>query len=236
MKIIRAGFISLAVFLIVFCGCISALAMNTGFSTGEMNSEEQQTFLSNIDLTLMSEEPQKSAFTCFDVSKSGQVAIGFANAQNKYISVYDANGKFQYGYVFNCNQSFGVQWDSADLIIYFVRSDAAASFDSNGTNVELRTIEDTADNNSYWNRCVFSKEKTIDTNRYTAKNNMGILNIFASSYSQLLKTDSDGNETIIYDAGTTQMLQTVLFIIAVLIFAAIVTALVIRQFLRAKRQ
>lgn len=236
MKIIRAGFISLTVSLIVFSGCINALAMNTGFSTEEMNSEEQHTFLSNINLTLISDEPQKSTFTCFDVSESGQVVIGFANAQKKYISVYDATGGFQYGYVFNCNQSFGVQWDSANLIIYFVRSDVAASFDSNGDNVELRTIEDTADNNSYWNRCVFSKEKMINTNRYTAKNNMGILNMFASSYSQLLKTDSNGNETIIYDAGTTQTAQTVLFIIAVLIFAAIVIALVIRQFLRAKRQ
>ncbi len=236
MKLKKVIFISLIISLIIFSGSISAFAMNTGFSTREMNSEDQHTFLSNINLTLISDEPQKSTFTCFDVSESGQVAIGFANDQNKYISVYDANGKFQYGYVFNCNQSFGVQWDSANLIIYFVRSDVAASFDSNGANVESRTIEDTADNNSYWNRCVFSKEKTIDTNRYTAKNNMGILNIFASSYSQLLKTDSNGNETIIYDGGTTQTAQTVLFIIAVLIFAALVTALVIRRFLRAKRQ
>lgn len=226
----------LIISLFICNGGINAFAMNTGFSTSEMSAKEQHIFLSNVNLSLIYDEPQKSTITCFDVSKSGLIAIGFASAENKYISVYDTTGKFQYGYIFNCNQTFGVQWDNANLIIYFVRSDVAASFSPDGTNVELKEIEDTIDNNSYWNHFVFSKEKTIDGNKYILKNNMGVLNIFASSYSQLLRTDSNGNETVLYDVSTAQMTKTVCIFIAVLIFVALVTAVIICPFFIAKRK
>lgn len=236
MKWKNAIFILFIICLIIYNGGINAFAMNTGFSTSEMNVKEQSVFLSNINLSPIYDEPPKSAITCFDVSKNGLIAIGFTSSENKYISVYDTTGKFQYGYTFNCNQSFGVQWDNADLIIYFVRSDVAASFSSDGTNIELKKIEDTADNNSYWNHFVFSKEKTIDGNKYTIKNNMGPLNIFASSYSQLLRTAPDGNETIVYDASATQATKTIFIFIAVLLFIVLVTAVIIWQFFRVKRK
>lgn len=235
MKWKKTIFILFIVSLIICGGGMNVFAMNTGFSISEMNSKDQHTFLSNINLSPIYDEPQKGTITCFDVNESGLIAIGFASSENKHISVYDATGKFQYGYIFNCNQSFGIQWDSDNLIIYFVRSDVAASFNSDGINVELKRIEDTIDNNSYWNHSVFSKEKTIDGNKYTIKNNMGMLNIFASSYSQLLKTDSNGNETIIYDVSATQMTKTLLITIAVLIFVALVIAIIIWQVFRAKR-
>lgn len=236
MKWKNAIFILFIISLIIYNGGINAFAMNTGFSTSEMNVKEKSVFLSNINLSPIYDEPQKSTITCFDVSENGLIAIGFTSSENKYISVYDTTGKFQYGYTFNCNQGFGVQWDSADLIIYFVRSDVAASFSSDGTNIELKKIEDTADNNSYWNHFVFSKEKTIDGNKYTIKNNMGPLNIFASSYSQLLRTAPDGNETILYDASATQATKTIFIFMAVLLFIVLVTAVIIWQFFRVKRK
>ncbi len=236
MKLKKIALILFVVSLTVCNGFINAFAMNTGFSTNKMSAEEQQVFLSNIKLSQMSDEPQKNAIVCFDVSNTGFIAIGSASLDNKYISVYDSSGEYLYGYVFNCNQSFGVQWDGTNIIIYFVRSDVAASFDSNGTNIELRIIEDTTENNSYWNHYVFSKEKTFDGNRYTIKNNMSLLNVFASSYSQLIKTDSNGNETIIYDVTKTQMPKTVLAIIAVLLFIVLVINVIIRQGFKAKGQ
>ncbi len=236
MKWEKIIFFLFIISLIICNGGINTSAMNTGFTTSEMNAKEQHIFLSNINLSPIYDEPQKGTITCFDVSKSGLIAIGFTSSENKHISVYDTTGKFQYGYIFNCNQSFGVQWDNANLIIYFVRSDVAASFSSDGANVELKKIEDTMDNNSYWNHFVFSKEKTIDGNKYVIKNSMGVLNIFSSSYSQLLKTDSNGNETVLYDVSTTQATKTIFIFIAVLIFVALVTAVIIWQFFRAKRK
>lgn len=235
MKWRKLLFIVFTIFLTVWNGGVSAFAMNTGFSTNEMNSKDQLTFLSNINLSLITNEPQKSSIACFDVSNNGLIAIGSETSEKNFISVYDATGEFKYGYVFNCNQSFGVQWDGINLMIYFVRSDVAALFDPKGVNIELRTIEDTIDNNSYWNHTVFSKEKTVNGNRYTIKNTMGLFNIFASSYSQLIETDSDGNETIIYDFSTSQTTRTILIFIAVFTFVTFVIAIIIWQFLKAKR-
>lgn len=52
------------------------------------------------------------------MSESGLVAVGSATYGNQYIYVYDATGKFQYGYAFNNPGSYGLQWDGSDLIIY----------------------------------------------------------------------------------------------------------------------
>lgn len=236
MKLRNLIFIAFIIPLIIYSEGLNIFAMKTDFSTSEMNLENQHTFLSNINLSLIADEPQKRTILCFDVNSNGMIAIGSAASENKYISVYDSTGEFQYGYTFNCNQSFGVQWDNTNLIICFVKNDVAASFDSNGNNTELRIIENTDSNNSYWNNSVFSREKTIDSNSYTIKNNMGALNIFASSYSQLIKTDAQGNETVLYDVSTIQLTQTVFIIIAAVVFVLIAITAIIWHFLRAKRK
>jgi hypothetical protein len=75
--------------------------MNTGFSTSEPD-KKQQDFLSGNAISLMYEEPKKHIISCFDVSESGLVAVGSATYGNQYIYVYDATGKFQYGYALLC--------------------------------------------------------------------------------------------------------------------------------------
>ena len=79
MKIIR---ILLMLFLMSALLCKengSALEMKIGFTTDNMDLEEQKRFLSNINLSLITEEPSKNAITCFDVNDSGLIAIGSKN-------------------------------------------------------------------------------------------------------------------------------------------------------------
>ena len=125
MKRRRVIFILPIVSLIVLSLNICSFAMNTGFSTSEPDEKKQQYFLSGNAISLTYEEPKKYIISCFDVSESGLVAVGSATYGNQYIYVYDATGKFQYGYAFNNPGSYGLQWDGSDLIIYFVRSDIA---------------------------------------------------------------------------------------------------------------
>lgn len=172
---------------------------------------------------------------CFDVGKNGLIAIGSANSDQKNVSVYDATGQFQYGYSFYCSQSIGVQWETNGLMIYFVRSDVAALFDQNGINLELRMIDDTTENNSYWNHTVFLKEKSLNGNTYRLKNDMGLLNMFAFDYTQLIKTDPEGHTTVLYDAGSAQMPKVLLFVIAAAAFVALILWVLIRQLLKGNR-
>lgn len=55
--------------LLYVCGTSAVvLAMNTGFSTQTMNTEDQKTFLSNIQLVKEEKEPEKNSIVCFDVN------------------------------------------------------------------------------------------------------------------------------------------------------------------------
>lgn len=93
----------------------------------------------------------------------------------------------------------------------------------------MKRIENTVENNSYWDHFVFAKEKTVGNNRYIL-NNRGLLNVFASSYSQLLRIDQNGTENLIYDVSKAQTAKAVIIMAAVLIFVVVAVAVIIRQF------
>ena len=132
---------TLFIILMFLCFCESILAMNTGFSTEDMNSNDQKVFLSSIDVCLLTEEPKKDAITCFDVNNDGSIVVGTKNATEKLALVYTSDGAFKYGYSFYCSGSFGVEWDDNNLLVYFVRSDVAALFDKTGNVLELNKIQ-----------------------------------------------------------------------------------------------
>lgn len=107
---------SLLIITVLLCGvAFNAFAMNTGFTTDDMELDEQQAFLSNINLSLVTEEPEKNAIDCFDVNDDGLIAIGSQNSTSKIISVYTSDGAFKYGYKFDCDGSFGVEWDNGNI-------------------------------------------------------------------------------------------------------------------------
>lgn len=221
--------------LVMWCGSVSALAMNTGFSTQEMNADDEQMFLSNIDLSVVKEKPEITSMLCFDVNNNGLIAIGSRGATKQYVSVFSSDGVFMYGYTFYCSGSFGVAWDNNNIIIYFVRSDVAALFDQTGTNLELKKIEDTIDNNSYWNHSVFSTRRNSENCEYILQNNFGLLNVFSTSYSQLVKIDPQGAKTTVVDVSQTGKTKAVVFLIITLAFIVMVALIIKRQLLKGKR-
>lgn len=212
----------------------SALTINIGFSTEALSADERNILLSNIKISMLSIEPPKKAVECFDVNESGLIAIGSNTYDNKIISIYTSNGIFQYGYSFKCSGKFGVEWSKDCLIIYLVRSDVAIVVDSMGEVKDVLKIQNTIENNSYWNHFVFStKRNNIDT-VYTLRNDMGFFNIFASSYSQVVATKTNGEEVIIYDVNQDQFLNMLLIFIVVIVFILIVIFYLIRLLIRTK--
>lgn len=224
------------VLLILSTGKVYAFAMDTGFETDNMELSEQQIFLKNVDLKLITEKPPSYPVLCFDVNEDGMIALGSESLDEKIISIYSIDGDFMYGYTFNCSGSYGIEWDKNNLIIYFVRSDVAAMFDEKGNCLELKKIPITAENNSYWNDYVFSKQRTVGNSEYTLKNDMGPFNLFASSYSQLIKTDSDGSTTVIYDVNNDQLIKTIFIFIGIVLLIAIVIGKVVLEFRKAEKK
>lgn len=236
MKLKRTYLLLSLVLLIVFLtNTIAVSAMNTGFSTEELSEELKTIFVANINLFPLSAEPEKSGFQCFDVNEQGMIAVGKMLSQDKVICVYTSQGEFLYGYTFNCNQSFCVEWDKQNINVYFFRSDVIISLDSDGNILDIKSVQNTMDNNSHRNSLMDSRTRTVGNTTYIIRNDMGVLNWIALSYSQIVTIDSTGTESIIYDVNSMQLKKTIASIILIYLFVCFVVGGIILQFIKLRR-
>lgn len=192
--------LSFVLLIVLFINSIEVKAMNTGFSTAEVSEETKNTFVSNINLSLLEAEPVKKEVLCFDVNSQGMLALGQKDSQEKIVCVYSSQGKFLYGYSFNCTQSFGVEWDEQYVNIYFVRSSIIISVDQNGEIQDIYNVPETKENNRYYFEFMSAAEKTVNDTEYILTNE-GLSKVLASSYTKLIVRDIDGNENTIYDVS-----------------------------------
>ena len=208
---------------------INASAMKTGFDTDALKQDEKKQVISNINLTMFEHEPQKKTIECFDVNKNGEIALGFGKSSNKIICIYSNDGEFQRGYSFVCDGKFGVEWNNDGLMLYLVRSDIKIMINQLGEIEDVVGIQNTIDNNSYWNKVVFATSRKNGDDMYVMENNGGILNVFASSSSQLVVENSNGEKQVLYDAGSVHISNSIICFIGVLMFLAIVVWVIISQ-------
>lgn len=233
MKCLYSGIIF---FLLLFLGnAMEVSALNTGLVTTDLTRDEKSRIISNIDLSLLEEEPEKSAIQSFDVNDNEQIALGHGTSDKKVISIYSHEGDFQYGYMFDCTGDFGVEWDGEYVNIYFARSSLIVSVDASGNIEDVLEVEDTIDNNSYINNFIYLEEKVIGDKIYVIKNDMGVLNWVASSYSQLVVKQAGGEEVVLYDVNATQFTKTLTIGILTILFFILAVTMIIRQILKAKR-
>ena len=199
-------------------------AMLTGFSTTEMDEQTKQRIVTSLELSLLDKEPKKKPVCCFDVNEKEQIAIGWATgtSNKKIIGVYLPDGTFLYGYQFYISGDFGVEWDKETLIIYIVRGDTAISINANGTIDEIRKIENTIENNSYWIHSVKARQREVGTNLFIRKSNMGPFNLIASSSSQIIKIDVSGKKTLVYDVNRAYLIRIAAKTILVALFVVLV--------------
>lgn len=235
MKLKRSFLFLLSVFMIVlFTNMVEVKAMNTGFETNHFPTEEKNTFIANINILPIGKESAKKSITCFDVNNNRLIAIGQNTLDRKTICIYSSDGVFQYGYTFNCSGAFGVEWDEENLNIYFVRSGAIVSVTPTGEVLDVFEVQNTIDNNTHSNDVLYSTRRIIGDTTYLIRNDMGIFNWIAISYSQIITIDATGAECIIYDVNSTQFLNTVVLFIFILMFVSVAVALVIREFIKLK--
>ncbi|MCH5298023.1 MAG: hypothetical protein J1E85_10200 [Ruminococcus sp.] len=196
---------------------ISTSAMTTGFDIEQIPTEQAEEFLDNINLIYESEEAHHHSIKCFDISDSGLIAVGIDEDIEKHINVYDNNGIFQYGYSFENQGTYGIEFDKDNLIIYTVRGENAYLIDNKGNCLEVCKINNSLENNSYWNHNVFAKSKKVGNSKYVLSKAI----IFSPSYSKLTKISSDGTEFVIVDVST----DSVIYIIIVIIIAITVISI-----------
>lgn len=227
--------LSFVLLIVISTNAIKVNAMNTGFFTEDLSDETKTTFVASINVSPLSAEPEKRGALCFDVNEQGLIAIGQTGSQDKEICVYTSQGEFLYGYTFNCTQSFCVEWDEQHVNIYFIRSDVIISLDSDGNILDIKAVQDTIDNNSYRNSLLYSTTRTVGNTTYLIRNDMGIFNWIATSYSQIVTIDATGSESIIYDVNSMQLTKTIVTISLICVFVFVAVAVVIWQFIKLRR-
>lgn len=228
--------LSFVLLIVFFTNVIEVKAMDTGFSTEDLSEETKTTFVSNINISSLKAEPEKRGILCFDVNEQGMIAVGQKGTQGKEVCVYTSQGEFLYGYAFNCNQSFGVEWDEQHVNIYFVRSDVIISLDSDGNILDIKAVQDTIDNNTYRNSLLYSTTRLVGDNTYLIRNDMGIFNWIASSYSQIITIDAMGTECIIYDVNSMQLANMIVTTGIVCVFVFVAMAVIVWQFIKLRRK
>ena len=229
MKTIKKVFVLLIVLLLLSNNCFLSYAINSGFELEPISNELELQIQDNTDISVFEQEMLGNTIECFDVNDNGMIALGTNNSGQKIVSIYNSQGVFQYGYQFNCSGSFGVEWDTDNIIIYFVRSDIACSVNPLGEIQEIVEIKSNSNNNSYWNNRVFSTTRTVGNVKYRIQNDFGILNIFSTSYSQLVIQDSNGQEKIIYDVNSQQLIKMIVEFVMVLSIVLIVLFVLIKK-------
>ena len=185
--------------------------------------------------TWLEEPPRKFAIQCFDVNADGLIAIGTQKGETKIISVYDSHGGYRYGFSCQDRGDFGLEWEGDDILVYSVRSDLAFRVNPAGEVEEVREILNTEENYAHWRQEVSAAERSLGTDRYYLRNNMGILNILGASYSQLVVAHGDGTEEVLYDVNSELLMIRIAWLLFAILFVWIVVSILVRQ-IRKQRQ
>lgn len=224
----------IALFLLPILAIDHAFAANEGFTTEEMTVGDQERVISFTDISVLSEEPPKWSIHCFDVRADGMIAVGASHSEERIVYIYSPDGMFQYGYQFRSSGTYGIEWRDDSLAIYFVRGDTEMVVSRSGTVEQIEHIQNTIENNTYWNHSVNVDKRIVGDSEYEMTNDMGFFNFFATSYSQLVVTHGDGTSEIIYDVNDEQLIRTVLYFIFWLSFCAVVVFTVIKTMIYAR--
>ena len=208
---------------------LSVYASANGFSTEPLSEKETMTVLSNFKIDEIEEEPIHKPIDCFDVNEKENIVIGISDGERKEVVVYNSLHEFIKGYEFIDSGSFGIEWNDDEINIYLVRSDISVTINENGDIDNIVGIKNSMENDSYWNHSVFSNIRFVGTHKYELRNNLGILNLFSSSYSQLIQVDENDSEIILYDVSHESLIYSFIIIICVVIFIAIIVFIIIHR-------
>lgn len=174
----------------------------SAFSYSDLSESEMHTVQENLQIAVMESFPPTGAepFSCFDVSSSGKIALKMGGGETKEILVLNENGDFLYGFAVQTAGEVAVGWENDNVVIYFVRSDLAVAVNEQGDILSIQEIENTIENNTYWNQTVYAQKRVCGESTYVMGDSNPLLNIFSGT-SILQKIDANGNKTVLYDAS-----------------------------------
>ncbi|MBQ9859462.1 MAG: hypothetical protein IJO76_02140 [Clostridia bacterium] len=228
--------IKIVIMLLMFSLFINSIiivgATSQGYPTHPISKERREELSNSINLSKMTKEPEKRGVECFAVNEEGLLAVGLGALSKKEIAVYSPDGVFQYGYTFNKDGEFGIEWENDQIVIYFIRGDFAVAVTAEGKIERIVEILPPDSDSAYRKHPAFATKQMANEKEYVLKNGLGFWSFFVSGYTQIEVTDSLGNVQTIYDADQSQQISAIIVFAFILLFAGIVLVPIIRQIVR----
>ena len=209
----------LAIIMLISVTQISVFA--TGFETKNLTVSEEAKVGNRIAFSKYNSS--KKSFSNFDVNEDGMMLfVSKSGTVNPTVYIYDSKGNFQYKYTVETDGVIYAEWQGNNIWIYIVRGDHAVLVDDSGTVLRVEGILDTKSNNSYWYE-VWENNKTVGDKTYTAKTGLGVLGFFLNEYGQIVATDANNEEKILYNVSSSLWGKAILMMLFVsaLVFVGI---------------
>lgn len=220
------------IFLFMWMSVLQTFSMESGFLTHPLPENEKAPVL---HLEFLEEEPAKRPIVCFDINSNGFIAIGHSQFEEKTVCVYSPEGLFLYGFAFQCNGLFELEWNSSYLNLYLARSSLLVCINENAEILEMAEVDNALQNNDYLNHVLQKETRQTENAEYTVRNRLGFFNLFVSSYSQLVIKPSGGAEKILYDVNSQQLAKILIIFISFVLIFSILILLVIREIKRREK-
>lgn len=189
---------SLFLFVLLICSSFASAVSATAqtLKTYPIDDKVKAAIISKANIQPIETASIINRITCFDVSDSGEIAIGVDWASNSAIYIYDSSGVFQHGFIFYVDGDYGIAYCDNLLGIYCIRGDTIMLCDDSGTCMDVRTLS--SDERGYWQakEILNRVSKEMGGKKYVLERDLEI----GDSYSRLVKIDEQGNRTVLYDA------------------------------------
>lgn len=234
----RLFLISIIILIILLSLVLSAYASSLyGFESIKLSENEINQIWDKLNIknlsTNISLDDINLPIISFDVSDEEMIILGFKNNQ---VIIIDKNKIIQTYLEFSNNGLFYVQWKKNNILLYLVRGGIIVELTSNGQLINMiKTDDNNINNNFLWNEISKKTNIDIDNSTYIVKNDMGILNIFTSSYSQLVKINSNGETVIIYNINNTQLTKIIILVICAVLFIVLTISTISIKIIKFKR-
>lgn len=223
INLLKAIFTTLLLFLVFSEGLItSAHTIETTRSNFSANNETWDK--TNIQL-IENLNVYHDRIVSFDVSDKGLVVLA---TKNRKILVLDDCGNLLKAFAFVSAGDYYVQWNNDNLVLYLIRGDKAIEFSMEAECISV-SILDSNEAHEMWNNFDKLKKIVVNNNTYEVKREMGVLSniLFSGEYTKLLKTDSAGNTTILYEVDQRDIKNTKFIVLVVLVLIVVINITII---------
>ena len=185
----------------------------------------------NVEFRLLQKEPEKTSIINFDVNESLELVVSTKTKESKKILVYNNDGLFLYGFYFKCDGNIGVEWgEDNKIIIYLLKSNKRIEIDKQGVITSLVSY-DISDYNDHFNHYVFSSKKQIGNLIFKTENSEKPIVVY--SHNEIVQTNEDAVQRIVYQASSSSRITSVFFYIFI---GGFISAVIIGVYFQIKNK